>query len=149
MKSVINLNEAVKALDHNQNLCLILQDWDSGIQLELNQSTEQVLQRLNFAREKYGDRFAFRAFNKKVDVYWNGDFGIICTDEEGGESQNLLLEFDTKRHPGMINFERALIAGSSKSLRDFKIEAQIINNTDGGPFLRFVKISEVNENAEF
>ncbi len=137
MKSTYSLDEALNSLSGLRGLVFILQDWDSGMQVYNNCSGEEVAERLTEARVQYGDRFGFRAFNEDTDVYWNGDFGIICAGIEAGKTQQILLEFDTKRHPGMASFE------INKNLRSLRIVAREISSTDGETFLRFIKLLEV------
>lgn len=141
MKSTYSLDEALDSLPGLTGLVLILQDWDAGMQVYDNYSGEEAVQRLADARAQYGDRFGFRAFNEDADVYWNGDFGIICTGIAPGKTQQILLEFDTKRHPGMASFE------NNRNLRSLRIVASEINSTDGENFLRFIRFLEVKSDA--
>jgi len=149
MRSIDSLDEALEVLTNQQNLFFILQDWDSGMHVDGNSTGNQVSQQLVTCRGKYGDSFGFRAFNEEVDVYWNGDFGIVCKGEEHGKTQELLFEFDTKRHPGMMKFENALTPKSEpdRSLRNLRVEAKEVTSEEGGVFLRFVKIIEVKDDV--
>jgi len=141
MRSTYSLDETMNALSEREHLVFILQDWDSGMQVYENYSGEETVQQLADARGKYGDRFGFRAFNEEVDIYWNGDFGVIFTGQGVGPTQQILLESDTKRYPGMAKFE------ADRNLRDLRIEAREITSEDGATFLRFVKLSEVKRDA--
>jgi len=117
-----------------QDLILIVQDWHSGIHVEHSCDGDCVISKLQSAKEKYGDKFEFRAFNDKIDVYWNGDFGVICEDQDSGNPCKILLEFDTKRHPGMKSFENIL----SKDQRS-TISATEIKSANGSRFICFTK----------
>ncbi len=145
MKTVDKLDEAIKALSGQQNMFFVIQDWDNGMLVYKDYDNVQIKQQLEEAASKYNDRFAFRAFNENTDIYWNGDFGIICTDIDNGKSRQVMMEFDTKRHPGMMNFANLF----NKNLKkEIKIEAKEIKSTNGGNFLRFIRIQEVKSHAE-
>jgi hypothetical protein len=135
MKVTDNLDDAINILSDQNSMTLIFQDWDSGIQVLKNYDGNLIKQKLSDAREKYGDRFGFRSFNEDIDVYWNGDFAVICTNEDKGESHDVPLESDTKRHSGMSNF--------ASDLKNLRIKAKKIVSDDGGTYLRFIGIQEV------
>ena len=119
MKATCNIDDGINILTNQRNLNLILQDWDSGIQVHEGIGSEEAKQYLENAREKYGPRFWFRAFNGDFDSYWNGDFGVIFTDKGEGKILKIPLEFDEKRHPGMLRFK----VKNNDDLRKLRINA--------------------------
>ena len=140
MRTERDLNKVLKTLDNQEKLVFVLEDWDKGVQVDTNATFETIKQALAAAKLKYGDRFSFRAFNPNVDVWWNGEVGIICDEPAPEDSTRLVLEFDLKRHPAMIEFAKVLSPDDpKKNLRPFRIKALLLR--DGrGVFWRFFEL---------
>lgn len=106
MRPVSSWDKALGALDGKQGITLLLEDWDEGLILMEGLSREEAVKRLRQAQGKYGTRVAWRAFNRQVDVWWNGEGGIVCEGKRGNEV-TLLLETDHRRFPGASTFQDA------------------------------------------
>jgi hypothetical protein len=106
MRSIVHWDETLMVLGGKDGLTLILQDWDTGLQLLDNLSGQDVKQRVEAARQKYGERFSWRAFSRAVDIWWNGEGGVLC---EGSpiEEHTVHLETDYRRFPGASVFWQA------------------------------------------
>jgi hypothetical protein len=142
MRAERSLDDVLKTLDKQEGLVFILEDWDDGVRVNLNATVEDVRQAITAARSKYGDRFSFRAFNSDVDVWWNGEVGIICDGPVLEEDEKILLEFDWKRHPAMVRFAKALCPNDpKKNLRPFRIKAVLLRSGQG-IFWRFIGLAE-------
>jgi hypothetical protein len=136
------LDNVLKALDGQEKLVFVLEDWDNGVQVGISAPVATFKQAVAAARSKYGDRFSFRAFNPNVDVQWNGEVGIICDEPAPEDSIGVLLEFDLKRHPAMAHFAEALCPDDpKKNLRPFRIKAVLLKGGQG-VFWRFVELTQ-------
>ena len=133
-----NLDKVLKVLEEKEDLTLILGDWDEGLKLEQGLSGKDVSSRIEAARGKYGDRFQWRAFNREVDVWWNGETGVICK----GESKNIkqfFLETDYRRFPGTSIF---------RQLEYTCIEVEEIRCEDRVIYLRMIELSKGGKQDE-
>lgn len=147
MRTESNLDNVLKSLSGQEGLVFVLEDWDEGLRVVLNARTEDVEQAVTTARIKYGDRFAFRAFNISIDVWWSGEIGVIC-DEAPAESQPILLEFDWKRHPAMTRFAEALCPDDEqKNLRPFRLKAVRVGG-ELAVFWRFLELKREGGSQE-
>jgi len=105
MRTVRTVAEALEPLAGQQGLWLLLEDWEHGLQLGEGCSPEEVIQAVQSAYERYGNGFTFRAFNRAVDVLWNGELGIICVGDPG-PTETVYLEGDYRRFPGVRAFRK-------------------------------------------
>ena len=141
MRTERNLNNLLKALNEQKELVFLLEDWDDGVRVDTSATADTLKRAVTTARSKYGDRFSFRAFNTNMDVWWNGEVGVICDEPVPKDSEKILLEFDWKRHPAMAHFAEALCpADSKKNLRQFRIKAVLLKG-EHRLFWRFVELA--------
>jgi hypothetical protein len=126
MRTVGEIDTAIKILESQKDLALILEDWDDGLLVQQGLEGQQIVQMLDAAKEKYGQKFGFRAFNQTLDVWWNGDLGVVCEGEAKGNITTIPLESDSKRYPG------------AKALGNYaKVEVEEITRNERVIFLRF------------
>jgi len=133
-----NLDKVLKVLEEKEDLTLILGDWDEGLKLEQGLSGKDVSSRIEAARGKYGDRFQWRAFNREVDVWWNGETGVICKGKPKNIKQ-FFLETDYRRFPGTSIF---------RQLEYTCIEVEEIRCEDRVIYLRMIELSKGGKQDE-
>lgn len=139
------LDDILEALAEQEQLVFILEDWDEGLQVRFGVGGDEVKQAVKEARGKYGPRFAFRAFNFRVDAWWwNGEVGVVQDEPLEGqvETVKLFLEPDWRRYPGMGAFAQELCpAEECPNLRPFFIEAVPLR-TELGIHWRFLRLGQ-------
>ena len=134
MRTVAEMNEILGILAIASDLTVFLEDWDEGLRVETRLDGQKLVEQLIALRPKYGNRCHFRAFNDSLDVWWNGDFGIVCQGSSDKDTTvELHLESDAKRHPGMLAFGNLTNAG---------IVATVVRAGDKDVFLRFRRLKE-------
>jgi hypothetical protein len=147
VKILTQVEEALQPLKGQKDLVLVLEDWDSGLQVQPKIDGEVAQGVLKAAREKYGSHFAFRAFNSQLDIWWNGEIGIMHDEPfaEQAETVKLFLEPEWRRYPGMQRFGQALCPEERRpNLRRFCVKAIRVPG-EQGIFWRFVGLGVVEE----
>lgn len=93
-----SLDELLSQAKQNCQYDAIIEDWQAGLQVRQQISGSALLAELKELRERYGDRFSFRLFNKEHDLHWNGELGIVATDGDVAAAVTIPLIADTKTH---------------------------------------------------
>ena len=131
-----DMDKALESLKGQKRLTLILGDWDEGLELSEALTQEEVRAQVITAREKYGTYFSWRVFNREVDLYWNGESGVLC---EGAPRDDhikwIFLETDYRRFPGAGIFES----------RYTQAKVEEIHQRDRVVYLRLLKLCKEDE----
>jgi hypothetical protein len=142
MRTVHSLDEAVAALVNQKSLFVLLEDWEEGLTLCEEQEETQVKGLVEAARRKYGARFTFRAFNEDLDVWWNGELGVVCAGKPTAVKE-VMLATDYRRFPGVAVFR-------TEDLNDERYDRVLVEEIREAHrvvYLRFVKLLKVGEDS--
>lgn len=135
MQKMKTLDEALPLLETAAGLTLFLGDWDEGFKVELDIDGARAAGIIRAARDKYVDRFTWRAFNETFEAFWDQDGGVLCT-EPPRETKRFFLETDAGPHPGVRQF----LPGGSSASGFTRIEVEEIREGNHVIHLRMVKL---------
>ncbi len=129
------LDAALPSLEAAAGLTLFLGDWDEGFKVERDLDGARAAGMIRAARDKYGDRFTWRAFNETFEAFWDQDSGVLCMDPPL-ETKRFFLETDAGPNPGVRQFRP-----DGPSASDFtRIEVEEIREGNHVIHLRMVKM---------
>lgn len=129
VERLTSLEQVLAAIPNQGSFFILAEDWKDGFGEMSDATSAKLRELLAGMRSRYGDNFAFRAFNEALDLHWNGELGLLAKaddTEETGEVRVPLIS-------GTVRFPAA------GKLKHTQVAAK--RSKDG--FLRFVRLGEV------
>jgi hypothetical protein len=106
-----SLDELLTLASDHDRFCLLIENWQQGLERMDNVIGQDMKDKVRQLKSKYGDNFAFRAFNADFDLHWNGEMGVVLRADDSDKSVSLWLISDEQQHP------------AAKGLRDCSLAA--------------------------
>lgn len=140
MRTAQSLDEALAAVIGQENLFLLLEEWEEGLKLYPEQSGVQVRGAVEAGKRKYGEHFSFRAFNENVDVWWTGEIGIVCEGKPKAVKE-VVLATDYRRFPGVAVFR-------TEDLKDERYHRVLVEEIQEGHRVVYLRLVNLTKGGE-
>ncbi|MDI6792575.1 MAG: hypothetical protein QME81_06885 [bacterium] len=96
--------EAVEKIRKEDTGCWLIEDWNKGLLVGEGEFSKAI-EEIKIAHAAYNGAFRFRAFSKSWEVFWDGQTGLLLSEQEDGEYEvipaTVLLDQDTTAFPGL------------------------------------------------